>query len=160
MKALSAFNIVAATIAALLLLSSGPIYGLQTKQPETKRILVLYSYHEGLPWEKLIDESFQNTLAFQSDFSIEINVEHTDRVRYADDDEYRHKLIDLYRQKYSHPKMDLIIGVDDEAVDLLLDFGEKLFPEIPIVLITAERKTLQRDFLKPNMTGLGQVSDL
>jgi PAS domain S-box-containing protein len=153
MKALSAFNIVAATIAALLLLSSGPIYGLQTKQPETKRILVLYSYHEGLPWEKLIDESFQNTLAFQSDFSIEINVEHTDRVRYADD-EYRHKLIDLYRHKYSHPGLDLIIGVDDEAVDMLLDFGEKVFPEIPIVLITAERKTLQSDLLKPNMTSL------
>ena len=91
MKALSALNIVAATIAALLLLSSGPIYGLQTEQTETKRILVLYSYHEGLPWEKLIDESFRNTLEFQSDFSIEINVEHTDRIRYADD-EYRHTL--------------------------------------------------------------------
>jgi formate hydrogenlyase transcriptional activator len=153
MKALSAFNIVAATIAALLLLSSGPIYGLQTEQPETKRILVLYSYHEGLPWEKLIDESFRNTLAFQSDFSIEINVEHTDRIRYADD-EYRHKLIDLYRHKYSYPKMDLIIGVDDEAVGMLLDFGEKVFPEIPIVLITAERKNFQKDLLKPHMTSL------
>ena len=153
MKALSALNIVAATIVALLLLRSGPIYGLQTEQSETKRILVLYSYHEGLPWDELIDESFRNTLAFQSDFSIEINVEHTDRLRYADD-EYRHKLIDLYRHKYSHPKMDLIIGVDDEAVDMLLDFGEKVFPEIPTVLITAEPKTLQKDLLKPNMTSL------
>jgi PAS domain S-box-containing protein len=153
MKALSVLNIVAATIVALLLLRSGSIYGLQTEQSETKRILVLYSYHEGLPWEKLIDESFRNTLAFQSDFSIEINVEHTDRIRYADD-KYRHKLIDLYRHKYSHPKMDLIIGVDDEAVDMLLDFGEKVFPEIPTVLITAEPKTLQKDLLKPNMTSL------
>jgi PAS domain S-box-containing protein len=153
MKTLSAHYKVAATITALLLLSSGPIYGLQTEQPETKRILVLFSYHEGLPWENLINESLRNTLAFQSDFSIEINVEHTDRVRYADD-EYRHKLIDLYRHKYSHPGMDLIIGIDDEAVDLLLDFGEKVFPEIPIVLITAEHKTLPRDLLKPNMTSL------
>jgi PAS domain S-box-containing protein len=153
MKGLSALNIVAATIAALLLLSSGPIYGLQTEQPETKRILVLYSYHEGLPWDELIDQSFRNTLAFQSDFSIEINVEHTDRVRHADD-EYRHKLIDLYRHKYSQPKMDLIIGVDDEAVGMLLDFGEKVFPEIPIVLITAERKNFQRALLKPHMTSL------
>jgi PAS domain S-box-containing protein len=126
-------------------------YGTEFK--EQKRILVLYSYHEGLPWEKLIDESFRNTLTFQSDFSIEINVEHTDRVRYADD-EYRHKLIDLYRHKYSDTGMDLIIGVDDEAVDMLLDFGEEVFPEIPIVFITAERKTLQRDLLKPNMTSL------
>jgi len=159
MKALSSLNIVAATITALLLLNSGSIYGLQTDQPETKRILVLYSYHEGLPWDELIDESFRNTLAFQSDFSIEINVEHTDRVRYADD-EYRQKLIDLYRHKYSNPGMDLIVGVDDEAVDLLLDFGEKVFPEIPIVLITAERKTLQRDLLKPNMISLLWGADI
>jgi PAS domain S-box-containing protein len=153
MKGLSALNIVALTIAGLLLLSSGSIYGLQSEQPETKRILVLYSYHEGLPWDKLIDESFRNTLAFQSDFSIGINIEHTDRIRYVDD-EYRHKLIDLYRHKYSHPRMDLIIGVDDEAVDILLDLSEKVFPEIPILLITAEHKTFQRDLLKPNMTSL------
>jgi PAS domain S-box-containing protein len=159
MKALSALNIVAATIAALLLLSSGPIYGLQTEQPETKRILVLFSYHEGLPWENLVDESLRNTLASQSTFLIEINIEHTNLVTYADD-AYRHKLVDLYRYKYSRPKMDLIISVGDEAVDMLLDFGEKLFPEIPIVLITGERKTLQRDFLKPNMTSLLWGTDI
>jgi PAS domain S-box-containing protein len=159
MKALSAFNIVAATIAALLLLSSGPSYGLQTEQPEAKRILVLFSYHEGLPWENLVDESLRNTLASQSTFLIEINIEHTNLVTY-DDDAYRHKLVDLYRYKYSRPKMDLIIGVGDEAVDMLLDFGEKLFPEIPIVLITGERKTLQRDFLKPNMTSLLWGTDI
>jgi PAS domain S-box-containing protein len=114
---------------------------------------MLYSYHEGLMWEKLIDESFRNTLAAQSAFSIEINVEHTDRIRYADDD-YREKIVDLYRHKYSHPGMDLIIGIDDEATDLLLEFGEELFPEIPIVLVTAERKDFERDLLKPNMTSL------
>jgi PAS domain S-box-containing protein len=159
MKASRAHNKVAATIAALLLLSSGSIYGVQTEQPETKRILVLFSYHEGLPWENLLDESLRNTLASQSTFLIEINIEHTNLVTYADD-AYRHKLVDLYRYKYSHPAMDLIIGVGDEAVDMLLDYGEKLFPEIPIVLITAERKTLQRDFLKPNMTSLLWGTDI
>jgi PAS domain S-box-containing protein len=159
MKALSALNIVAATIAALLFLSSGPSYGLQTEQPETKRILVLFSYHEGLPWENLVDESLRNTLASQSTFLIEINIEHTNLVTYADD-AYRHKLVDLYRYKYSRPKMDLIIGVGDEAVDMLLDYGETLFPEIPTVLISGERKTLQRDFIKPNMTSLIWGTDI
>jgi PAS domain S-box-containing protein len=159
MKALSALNIIAATIAAILLLGSGSIYGLQTEQPETKRILVLFSYHEGLPWENLVDESLRNTLASQSTFLIEINMEHTNLVTYADD-AYRHKLVDLYRYKYSRPKMDLIIGVGDEAVDMLLDYGEKLFPEIPTVLISGERKTLQRDFLKPNMTSLLWGTDI
>jgi PAS domain S-box-containing protein len=159
MKAPPAHSKVAATIAAFLLLSSGSIYGVQTEQGETKRILVLFSYHEGLPWENLVDESLRNTLASQSTFLIEINVEHTNLNRYRDD-AFRHKLVDLYRYKYSHPKMDLIIATGDEAVDWLLNYGEKLFPEIPIVLVTGEHKTLQSDILKPNMTSLVWGTDI
>ena len=48
----------------------------------------------------------------------------------------------------------MVIGVDDEATDILLNYGEELFPGVPLVLITAERKTLQRDSLKPHMTSL------
>ena len=132
-------------------------YGTEFKKE--KRILVLFSYHEGLPWENLVDESLRNTLASKSTFLIEINIEHTNLNRYADD-AFRHKLVDLYRYKYSHPKMDLIIGIGDEAVDMLLTYGENLFPEIPMVLITGERKTLQRDFLKPNMTSLLWGTDI
>jgi hypothetical protein len=50
--------------------------------------------------------------------------------------------------------MDVVIGVDDEATDILLKYGDELFPGVPVVLLSAERKTLQRDFLKPNMTSL------
>jgi PAS domain S-box-containing protein len=141
------------SVAILLFPGSGSTSGAQQENIETKRILMLYSYHEGLPWERTIDTSFRKTLASQSAFSIEINVEHTDRVRYADD-EYRQKLIDMYQYKYSHPSMDLIIGIDDEAVSLLLDYGDRLFPGIPIVLITAERKNLHIDLSHPQMTSL------
>jgi PAS domain S-box-containing protein len=144
---------VAVIIAALLLLSSGSLYGLQDEQPETKRILVLFSYHEGLPYEKLINESLQDTLASQSAFLIQVNVEHTNLNKYADD-AYRRKLFDLYLYKYSHPKMDLVLGIGDEAVNMLLDYGEKLFPEIPMVFLTSYSNTLRRDLLKPNTVSL------
>jgi signal transduction histidine kinase len=147
------------SIAVLVFSGSGSTSDGQQEKLGTKRVLLLYSYHEGLPWEKRIDESFRNALASQTAFSIEINVEHTDRVRFADS-EYRRKLIDLYRYKYSHPGMDLVIGVDEEAVNVLLDYGAELFPGIPMVLITAERKTLQRDLLKPNMISLLWEADI
>ena len=153
MKILPAHSIVAATIAALLLLSSGSLYGLQDEQPETKRILVLFSYHEGLSYERLINESLRDTLASQSVFSIQVNTEHTNLNKYADD-AYRRKLFDLYRYKYSHPKMDLVFGIGDEAVKMLLDYGEKLFPEIPMVFLTSYRNMLRKDFLKPNTISL------
>ena len=66
------------TLGVLLLWGSGSIYGLQTEEMETRRILVLYSFPKGLPWEKLIDENLRATLASQSTFLIELNTEHTD----------------------------------------------------------------------------------
>ena len=144
-----------AILAAAFILFSGwePATGEQQAKIETKRVLVLYSYHEGLPWEKLIDDSFRDILAAKSTFPIEINVEHTDQVHYANA-AYRNQLVDLYQHKYSHPGMDLVIGIDDEAADLLLKFGKKLFPDVPIVLITAKSKYFESDRLEPNMTSL------
>lgn len=121
--------------------------------PDPKRVLVIYSYHEGLPWERIIDDSLRATLASKSTEPIELNIEHADRIRYPGD-AYLQNFVDLLRHKYSHPKMDVVIGVDDEATDILLQYGEELFAGVPIVFVTAERKTLQRDSLKPNMTSL------
>jgi quinol monooxygenase YgiN len=137
----------------LYLLFTAAAFSLAAEKPVTKRILVIYSYHEGLPWERLINDSLRTTLASKSTEPIELNIEHTDRVSYPDD-AYLHKLVNLYRHKYSHPKMDLIIAVGDEATEILLKHGEELFPQIPMVFVTAERKTLRRAFLKPNMTSL------
>jgi PAS domain S-box-containing protein len=128
-------------------------YPSDAKDAEPKRVLIIYSYHEGIPWERLIDDSLRATLASKSTEPIELNVEHADRIRYADD-AYLQNFVDLLRHKYSHPKMDVVIGVDDEATDILLQYGEELFPGVPVVFLSAERKTLQRDSLKPNMTSL------
>jgi len=153
MKSFSAPKAALLTIALLILFGSQSVYCAQQEHTEIKRILVMFSYHEGLPWETRIEENLYTTLASTPDLNIELNIEHTDLVRYHEKG-YLKKLEDLYRHKYSNPKMDLIIGFDDEAVGILLDYGEKLFPEIPMVLITAEHKTGERDFLKPNMTSL------
>jgi len=141
------------TLGVLLLCGSGLTYGLQAQEMETRRILVLYSFPEGLPWEKLIDENLRATLASKSTFLIELHTEHTDRLRNSDD-VYLHKLIDFYQYKYSDSAMDLIIGFGDEAVDILLDYGDELFPQIPMVFVTAERQTLRRDYLNPNTVSL------
>ena len=67
---------------------------------------------------------------------------------------YLKNFVDFLRHKYSQPKIDVVVGVDDEATDILLKYGDELFPGVPVVFLTAERKTLQRDSLKPNMTSL------
>jgi two-component system cell cycle sensor histidine kinase/response regulator CckA len=153
MKASPTYSKVAATIAVLLLLSSGPIYGLQTEKIEAKRILVLYSYHESLPWERLLDERLRATIASKATFHAEIDSEHMNLVTYTDD-VYLHKLVDLYRYKYSNRTMDLVIGVGDEAVDLLFDYGDELFPRVPTVFVMVEGLFPQRNFSGPDRISL------
>ena len=127
--------------------------------PDPKRVLVIYSYHEGLPWEIIMDDSLRATLTQKSTESIELNVEHADRIRHPGD-EYLQNFVDLLRYKYSHPQIDVVVGIDDEATDILLRYGEELFPGVPTVFVTAERKTLKRESLKSNMTSLLWGADL
>ncbi|MCD4807188.1 MAG: sigma 54-interacting transcriptional regulator, partial [Methanococcoides sp.] len=140
-------------ITGLALLGSAPICPAQQEESRPKRVLVLYTYEHGSPWETVIDDSLRTTLKSKSTAPIELHVEHTDRVAHPNDI-IQEKLVDLYRRKYSYPKMDVIIGYGDEAADILLKYGDELFPEIPIILVTVEQKTVQRDLLKPNMTSL------
>jgi len=128
-------------ICLLLLLAwltiSSSVYASDANGEKPKRILVIYSYHEGLPWERLIDDSLRATLASKSTGPIELNVEHADRIRYPDD-AYLQNFVDLLRHKYSHPQLDVVIAVDDEATDILFKHGQKLFPGVPVVFLTAE----------------------
>ncbi|MBC2735907.1 MAG: sigma 54-interacting transcriptional regulator [Desulfobacteraceae bacterium] len=123
------------------------------EQAEPKRILVIFSYHNGLPWSKIVDDSLRATLASKLTVPFELSVEYADRIRYPSE-AYLNNFIDMLRHKYTHPKMDVVIAIGDESTGILLKHGDALFPGTPVVLITAERKTLQHDFLKPNMISL------
>jgi len=141
------------SIMAHIFLGSVTLSGAQEGGVEPKRVLVIYSYHEGLPWERIIDDNMRATFAAKATGPIELNVEHADRVRHPGN-VYLQNFIDLLQHKYSHKKMDVVIGIDDEATDILLKYGNKLFPGITMIFVTAERKTLHRNSLKPNMTSL------
>lgn len=110
----------------LYLLFTAATFSSAAEKPVTKRILVIYSSYEGLPWNRLIDDSLRATLASKSTEPIELSIEHADRIRYPGD-AYLQNFVDLIRRKYSHTKMDVVIGVADEDTDILLKYGEELF---------------------------------
>ena len=47
--------------------------------------------------------------------------------------------VDLLRHKYSDPKMDVVVGVDDEAADILLGYRDELIGGESLVGIVPER---------------------
>ena len=44
--------------------------------------------------------------------------------------------------------MNGVIGKDDYDTEIVLKYGNELFPGFPVVVLSTERKILTRDFLK------------
>lgn len=141
------------SIMAHIFLGSVTLSGAQDKNPEPKRVLAIFVFKQGLPWASSIEESLRAALASESSCLIELDVEHADRSRFPEKT-YLSKVVDLYRYKYTKRKVDLVLAVGDESTDLLLEYGEALFGDIPVVLITTDQKNLPRSLLKPNMVSL------
>jgi hypothetical protein len=47
--------------------------------------------------------------------------------------DYLDHFYNLQKMKYSHIKFDIIIASDNGAMDYLMQYGDKLFPNTPIV---------------------------
>ena len=133
-------------------------FSADVEDAQPKRVLVILNRAD-LPWLNILSQSLQATLQAISPYPVDLHIEYTDQGRFPDDI-YLQKLTELYRLKYVDAPMDLVIGVGDEVVDMLVEYGVRLFGEIPMIFISANPKTLQRDFLKPNMTSLLWGADI
>ena len=150
---LSLASITILTVAVLVFSNSGSTIGGQQEKLETKRVMVLYSFYEDAPWDRLLDEGLRTTIASKATFPVEVINERTNLVTYTDD-AYHHELAKLYRHKYSKRTLDLVIGLSDESVDFLLNYGDELFPQVPMLFVTSERISPQRRFSGPSRTAM------
>ncbi|MCP4579453.1 MAG: PAS domain S-box protein [Deltaproteobacteria bacterium] len=123
-----------------------------------KQVLVLYSYHDGIPWEKLADKGLRAAFASMAKAPVALNIEYMDLLRYTDEN-YIAKIKELYRLKYANKKFDLIISMDAEATTFLIDHGEDLFFGVPIVFASDDQDFLHKEALPPKITGIFRGED-
>ncbi|BBD10013.1 ATP-binding protein [Desulfovibrio ferrophilus] len=93
-------------------------------------ILILNSYHYGYPWSDEIVRGLRE--GFSPFPGIELQVEYMDFKRY----ELAHLaplLVDLYARKFSDKKFDLIVVSDNNAFSFIRQYGELLFPGLPVI---------------------------
>ena len=95
------------------------------------RILLLYSYHPGMLWEKSVDAGITAALK-KSGVQPAIHREYMDTKR-SSSPRYTSQLAGLYRLKYKKIKPDLIAAVDDAAFRFLLKYRGKIFGRTPVV---------------------------
>lgn len=98
---------------------------------EVKNILVLHSYNEGFAWTNSISKGI-NSVFDTSSTNINIKYDYMDLKETINDD-YLNNFFNLQKIKYSHIKFDVIIASDNGAMDYLFQYGDKLFPNTPIV---------------------------
>jgi len=94
------------------------------------RVLYLNSYHQGYAWSDDILRGIREVLDHHPD--IEVQVEYQDFKKY-ELELVRPLLVDLYARKFSDTRFDLVLVSDNNAFDFILDYGDHLFPGVPVV---------------------------
>jgi signal transduction histidine kinase len=130
--------------------------------PETKepyRVLVLNSFRNSLPvntdWYKGLVRGFTAVPGVE----VWVDTETLDLARVRDES-YLRDLGDIFRRKYVNPKPQLIVPTYTPALQFLLDYGEKLFPGVPILFLGADRQFVATRKLPPHLTGITTYLDV
>ena len=95
------------------------------------QVLILNSYHRGFSWSD--DEEAGVARRLREVFPrMEIPVEYLDSKRFPGAGD-RQAVSEYIAKKYRNRKIDLVVALDDPAMELLTEHRESLFPDVPVV---------------------------
>jgi PAS domain S-box-containing protein len=124
-----------------------------------KDILLLHSYHKGYEWSdnisKAVKDNFKNS-------DVEITTEYMDTKRIYNDT-YLLDLAKFYKSRYINRNFDLIIAVDDNALNFLENHADTIFPNIPIIFCginNFSQKRFDTFKIKHRTTGVVEKVDI
>jgi signal transduction histidine kinase len=143
--------VVILSLAALLSLCSGADLWAREKAPAPKRVLALFLFQHGrMPWTYRLEESLRLALAENSSSPVELDIEHAAHSSFSEK-RFCSSLVKQLRKKYAERKVDLVLALGDVSTELVLENGAMIFGDIPMVLVTSDRKKLLDNRLRPNM---------
>lgn len=106
------------------------LVSISTLLAERTKVLIFHSYHEGLSWTDNINKGIRSV--FDDKGNTEFHFEYLDSKRNTDS-LYLGKLYDLYKIKYHDIPFDVIIAVDNNALNFLLEHRDEFYQNIPVV---------------------------
>src|SRR5688572_2970470 len=132
-------------IAGLAFLMPAAVAHAQTDQ---KQVLALYSTRRDAQFSIVGETELPHALENGFGRSLDYYSEFIDLAR-SPDQTYRAAFRDFLREKYRGVRFDLVIALQDTAVDFIDDFRDELFPGTPVVFF-ANRPQITR---LPNSAG-------
>ena len=140
-------------VVSLLILFVTPAAA-RSPQPQ---VLILNSYHQGYAWS---DEELAGVLdrLHQGYPGIEPSIEYLDAKRFPGPDQVE-RLRAYLAAKYRGRKIDLVIALDNCALDMARRYRQEIFPGVPLVFCGINGFTPALLKGQEKMTGLAEVED-
>ncbi len=117
-----------------------------------KNVLLLHADNPLLPANIIMDHHFNVALKLTNPRPVALYSEYLELVRFHSESVEK-KTLALLKEKYSKLKLDLILITDDQSWDFMIDHGQDVFPEAPIVFCGITAGKIDVNTLKPNVTG-------
>ncbi len=117
-----------------------------------RHVLVLNSQSVGIPWAATLNQAISDTFSGQAAPDIRLHTEYSDLAQHLDAF-YPQYLASLYRHKYRDQTPELIIAVDVTAMRFVTQYGQTIFPNIPVVFIS-NTEHFSSQALSPSTTGI------
>ncbi len=131
----------------------------QTADPDKNgvNILILNSYHPGYIWSDGEQQGILDTLRGGSR-ARNVYVEYMDSKHHSGD-VYLETLRNLFRQKYLHKKIEVVLALDNPALDFILKNRKTLLGDVPVVFcgINDYQPDMHRG--QAGITGIAQSID-
>lgn len=132
-----------------------PCVASSAKQP---KIFILDSYHHGYEWSASELEGLLSRLR-EVYPTLDPIVEHLDAKRRTEEDS-TNLMRSLIKEKYADEKFDMVVALDNPALNLLLNHRDELFKDIPLVFGGINDFDFQMLESHENVTGVAQITDV
>ncbi len=120
-----------------------------------KHVLVLFSYHRA-EWSDNVQKGIESVFAPYQNVNVFYEYMDTKRLKTK---EYLDTLRKIYNEKYAKAHIDVIICVDNNALDLLVENTRTLLPDIPVVFCGINDYKPALHAARPEVTGVVEYGD-
>ncbi len=126
-------------------------------QGRSPSVLILDSYHPGYAWSDNELAGLMERLR-EGYPDIDPSIEFLDAKRFPSW-EHLQTVRDFLQKKYVREKLDLILALDNSALDMLVSFAKSLFPDVPVVFAGYNGFSSEVVTGRKKVTGVAELED-
>ncbi len=126
-----------------------------------EEVLILHSYSSDLERTQKVNAGLNSVFADLASTEVNLHYEYMDSSKLSQFD-YLEQLFEIYRNKYLQNNFDLIIAVDNAALNFMFKYGRMIFTELPVVFTGIDNYDQYADIIEgnPNYVGIREDTDI